>query len=167
MSHLRVVFKDQAKTAWLTSTRGVYQPQFDATIKLNSPPFCRPNDRPLKPDRNQPNLFDYYCSTNIPTPLTLLRSYPTLFSVFPFYSGQAPILSCSIHTPLWTVSSCLKRPSLNCLIHFYKRCVSTQVWLICQTWLPFFRPNERPLNQQAPTQSMQLAPTVYHHFAGC
>ena len=39
---------------------------------------------------------------------------------------------------------CLKRPSFNCLIHFYKRCVSS---LACPVTSLFLRTKESPLTK--------------------
>ena len=93
--------------------------------------------------------------------------------------GKSPVLYNFVTFILVAFILCLKRPSFNCLIHFYKRCVSTLAWIVhsacwvfclCQSKTSLFRAKESSLlNSQSPlhTVDVRLVWQCYVSYARC
>ena len=119
--HSYCCVNNQASIAWFTSTRGVYQEGlcFQTLFRTEESPLN------IKFKKHLHRAVQFY---NIFFKLANM-----------IFSGWIGQLSLSLVGALILLS---KRPSLNCLIHFYKRCVSRRL-LRFQT---LFRTEESPLD---------------------
>ena len=108
-THSRLSKTTKLIIAWFTSLRGVCQPKLSNVCKCiaSITSFLRADESPL----NWNGFSEGLCSISKILVLRIESMWVLLLM---------PYINNSLY-----LKRCLNWPSLNCLIHFYKRCVST------------------------------------------